>query len=193
MSWDELRRPDRRSVVKSWQKLSSDELRRMKKLRRAEKRRVHMCREYVRKAQGACPICLAGWRADDSVLVLSCNHVLHVDCFWKMITAAGSDALRGRCRVCRAPVHWGPVARSNLRCILASALAAALVRQQQAGGGLSQSDVAEYCSRVSEEIGESFHDIWTEVPYQLLKVKQKVLPNSEMANLQRLFSTPFLR
>lgn len=143
--------------------------------------------------EGACPICLAGWRADDSVLVLSCNHVLHVDCFWKMITAAGSDALRGRCRVCRAPVHWGPVARSNLRCILASALAAALVRQQQAGGGLSQSDVAEYCSRVSEEIGESFHDIWTEVPYQLLKVRQKVLPNSEMANLQRLFSTPFLR
>ena len=60
------------------------------------------------------------------------------------------------CRIQRSslgprPVHWGPVARSNLRCTLASALAAALVRQQQAGGGLTQEDVAEYCSRVSEE------------------------------------------
>ncbi|CAK9001984.1 unnamed protein product [Durusdinium trenchii] len=48
-----------------------------------------------RDPEGACPICLLGWQPEDSVLVLSCNHVLHVDCFWKMITAAGSDALRG--------------------------------------------------------------------------------------------------
>ncbi|CAJ1365839.1 unnamed protein product [Effrenium voratum] len=138
--------------------------------------------------EGACPICLLSWKEDDSVLVLSCNHVLHVDCFWKMITSGCSEVTRGRCRVCRTPVHWGPVARSNLRCTLGSALAAALVRQQRAGGGLTQFEVAEYCARVSQEIGESFREVWMEVPLQLRKLTARnVLLNSEMANLQRLF------
>ena len=51
MRWDELRRPNRRRLVKSWEELCQGELRRMEKLRRVEKRRVQMNWEEMRNFQ----------------------------------------------------------------------------------------------------------------------------------------------
>ncbi|CAE7732581.1 unnamed protein product, partial [Symbiodinium necroappetens] len=45
--------------------------------------------------EGSCPICLARWTPEDSLIVLSCHHVLHVDCFWKVIMSSGAETLRG--------------------------------------------------------------------------------------------------
>ncbi|CAE7491018.1 unnamed protein product [Symbiodinium natans] len=135
--------------------------------------------------EGPCPICLAKWTPQDSLVVLSCHHVLHADCFWRVTMSSGAESLRGRCRICTQASFWGPVARSNFRCMLSSAWAAALVRQREAGGELTREDLSEYCRRIAKEIGETYIATLREVAKEIRKKGTK-LPAAEMAELERL-------
>eukprot|EP00439_Symbiodinium_sp_Y106_P069251 s773_g11.t2 len=138
--------------------------------------------------EGSCPICLARWTPEDSLIVLSCDHVLHVDCFWKVIMSSGAETLRGCCRICTQRSHWGPVARGNFRCMLCSAAAAALVRQCEAGGELTCEELAEYCRRIAKEIGVTYMATLRELAKEIRKKGAK-LPVAEMAKLERLVSS----
>lgn len=70
-----------------------------------------------------CAICLQGWQRQDKVVVPMCGHALHADCFWQLALLSQGDA-RGRCPSCLQPFRWGPLARSNLRCTMATAAGA---------------------------------------------------------------------
>eukprot|EP00927_Polykrikos_kofoidii_P044601 TRINITY_DN38520_c0_g1_i1.p1 TRINITY_DN38520_c0_g1~~TRINITY_DN38520_c0_g1_i1.p1 ORF type:complete len:445 (-),score=85.90 TRINITY_DN38520_c0_g1_i1:105-1439(-) len=78
-------------------------------------------------SENCCGLCFAKWcEADRAVVVPSCGHALHADCFWALVTGPCVPSYRGRCRTCRRPHRWGRMARANLRCTLAAASAAAL-------------------------------------------------------------------
>jgi len=108
---------------------------------------------------GCCSICLGEWAAQGAqspVIVLSCGHVFHVDCFWRIIRSTQSG-LRGQCRICRALVSWGPLARGNLRCTLAAAAASE---------GEATFEVAE---AIASEIGEKMDVVCRELESELLR------------------------
>mmetsp|Transcript_53370 Transcript_53370/g.98693 ORF Transcript_53370/g.98693 Transcript_53370/m.98693 type:complete len:360 (-) Transcript_53370:117-1196(-) len=99
---------------------------------------------------GCCAICLGTWVPEEPelgahaspVLVMSCGHVYHVDCYWHLICAE-QNGLRGQCRICLSNVSWGPLARANLRCTLAAAAAA------------TGADTTEVAAAIAQEIGET--------------------------------------
>ena len=103
-------------------------------------------------AEGCCGICLASWGEDGDhrVLVPRCGHALHADCFWRLVLAPCAQAYRGRCRTCRQPLLWGPLARSNLRCTLAAALASGVAT---AAPRMAAEELAEFCLRIAEDVG----------------------------------------
>ncbi|CAE8590362.1 unnamed protein product [Polarella glacialis] len=119
--------------------------------------------------EGSCAICLEAWSPTARLLVPSCGHTLHVDCFWAMIAGPCSQAMRGLCRTCRRPSIWSPLARSNLRCTLTSAASAAAARCQEAGEAMGPGDFAALCVQFGSEIGDRPSDLWNELKQDLAR------------------------
>lgn len=126
-----------------------------------------------------CAVCLNDWGSEDSAIVLKCLHAVHTDCFWGLMMSHHAAAYRGRCRTCKADPGWGRLARSNIRCSVASALAASVVSAYDSEEfGAHELDawmppfVAKMCERMGSELPErtgaaGAHAAWREVDREL--------------------------
>lgn len=132
--------------------------------------------------RSCCGICLEEWAPADRVLVPQCGHALHADCFWALIGGPCAPGNRGRCRTCRTPHRWGPLARSNLVCTLAGAAAVAFAA---APAPIAPEEAAELCLRIDEELGEQ--------PGQLSRVGGPAAVWHELKNECSRRGEPFVR
>lgn len=132
--------------------------------------------------EGACGVCLEHWAPSDRALVPVCGHAVHADCFWAMLVGPSVQSYRGRCRTCRAPYRWGPMARSNLRCMLAATIASSLRGAEPAS--LSAPEVAILCTRISQEVGEgeTSENVWQELKRECSRQRVKAFKTGHLFN-----------
>lgn len=115
-----------------------------------------------RDPEGCCCVCLTPWSSGSPILVFSCGHALHVDCFGSLVSSPAAPALRGRCRTCKQPTYWGPLTGGNLRCTMAAAGATSFARACTQGEALDPGAVALMCMRIAQEMRVGPEVVWEE-------------------------------